>query len=84
MLLDALQALHQHGLALRELPHEQPLELADGVAHPLFVAVLEHLEEHLLVVGEGVPGPITQLVQRIYLSGVRGEVDWMRPFITPV
>ena len=36
------------------------------------------------IVGEGVPGPITQLVQRIYLSGVRGEVDWMRPFITPV
>lgn len=28
------------------------------------------------------PGPLTKLVQDTYLSGVRGEVDWMREFIT--
>lgn len=30
------------------------------------------------------PGPITKRVQEIYLGGVRGEVDWMRDFITRV
>ena len=30
----------------------------------------------------GQPGPITRLVQQTYLSGVRGEVDWMLPYIT--
>jgi len=28
------------------------------------------------------PGPLTQLVQSTYLSGVRGEVDWMKEYIT--
>jgi branched-chain amino acid aminotransferase len=28
------------------------------------------------------PGPLTRLVQDTYLSGVRGEVDWMREYIT--
>jgi branched-chain amino acid aminotransferase len=28
------------------------------------------------------PGPLTKLVQSTYLSGVRGEVDWMREYIT--
>jgi branched-chain amino acid aminotransferase len=28
------------------------------------------------------PGPITQVVQKTYLSGVRGEVDWMQKYIT--
>ena len=28
------------------------------------------------------PGPITQLVQQIYMDGVRGKVPWMKPFIT--
>lgn len=32
----------------------------------------------------GRPGPITRTVQQTYLSGVRGEVDWMKPWITPV
>ncbi|MCB9761617.1 MAG: branched-chain amino acid transaminase [Alphaproteobacteria bacterium] len=36
------------------------------------------------VVGDGTPGAITQRVQDIYLSGVRGKVDWMKPFITAV
>lgn len=30
----------------------------------------------------GKPGPVTRLVQDTYLSGVRGEVDWMRGYIT--
>lgn len=28
------------------------------------------------------PGPLTKLVQDTYLSGVRGEVDWMSEYIT--
>lgn len=36
------------------------------------------------VVGNGKPGPITQRVQQVYLQGVRGQVEWMQPFITTV
>jgi len=32
----------------------------------------------------GRPGPITRLVQDTYLRGVRGEVDWMKPYITAI
>lgn len=34
------------------------------------------------VVGEGVPGPITKRVQEVYLSAVRGQVDWLKSSIT--
>jgi branched-chain amino acid aminotransferase len=30
----------------------------------------------------GPPGPITKMVQRTYLDGVRGKVDWMKSMIT--
>ena len=30
----------------------------------------------------GPPGPITRRVQQVYSAGVRGEVEWMRPYIT--
>ena len=33
-------------------------------------------------VGTGEPGRITRLVQDTYLAGVRGEVEWMKPFIS--
>lgn len=32
----------------------------------------------------GAPGLITRKVQEIYLSGVRGEIDWLRESITPI
>jgi branched-chain amino acid aminotransferase len=32
----------------------------------------------------GPPGELTKRVQAVYLAGVKGEVDWMRPFITAV
>lgn len=35
-------------------------------------------------VGPGHPGPITKKVQQTYLAGVRGEVPFMRDWITPV
>ena len=35
-------------------------------------------------VGKGRPGPVSLEVQDIYLAGVRGEVDFMREWITPV
>ena len=34
-------------------------------------------------VGTGSPGPVTQRVQDLYLSGVHGDVDWITPWITP-
>jgi len=33
-------------------------------------------------VGNGMPGPITQLVQRLYTDGVRGKVGWLEHHIT--
>ncbi|MEC7985791.1 MAG: branched-chain amino acid transaminase [Myxococcota bacterium] len=35
-----------------------------------------------LEIGKGAPGPVTRQVQQIYMDGVRGKIDWMRPFIT--
>lgn len=35
-------------------------------------------------IGVGGPGPITRKVQQIYGDGVRGKVDWLRKYITPV
>jgi branched-chain amino acid aminotransferase len=35
------------------------------------------------MIGAGRPGPITKEAQATYLKGVRGEVDWMRDYITP-
>lgn len=32
----------------------------------------------------GRPGPVTRMVQESYLAGVRGEIDWMKKWITPV
>ena len=30
----------------------------------------------------GPPGKITRMVQQIYAAGVRGDVDWLRPYVT--
>ena len=30
----------------------------------------------------GTPGPITRMVQSIYAAGVRGDVDWLKGFVT--
>jgi branched-chain amino acid aminotransferase len=35
-------------------------------------------------IGDGAPGPVTKLVQQTYLAGVRGEVDWMQPYISAI
>ena len=32
-------------------------------------------------IGSGRPGPVTRRVQEIYLSGVRGGVDWMQDHV---
>ena len=32
----------------------------------------------------GPPGPISRQVQEIYGAGVRGQIPWMKPFITPL
>ena len=35
-------------------------------------------------IGDGKPGPITRMVQKLYSEGVRGRVDWLRNRITLV
>jgi len=35
-----------------------------------------------LTIGDGKPGPITQLVQKTYLDGVRGKIGWLQKFLT--
>lgn len=39
-------------------------------------------EADRLKIGPDTPGPITKMVQETYTQGVRGQVDWMRKYIT--
>lgn len=34
------------------------------------------------VVGDGVPGPITKLIQKVYLDGVHGRIPWLEQYVT--
>ena len=33
-------------------------------------------------IGIGEPGPITRRVQEVYSEGVRGRIDWLKPYIS--
>jgi branched-chain amino acid aminotransferase len=34
------------------------------------------------IVGKGKPGPLTRRLQELYAAAVRGNLDYMKPFIT--
>jgi branched-chain amino acid aminotransferase len=76
--------LERMGLPVREEPFgRDALYCADEiflVGTAAEITPVREVDRRLI----GPPGPITREVQRTYLDGVRGRVDWMRPWITPV
>lgn len=80
----AIQILEHEGYEVQETPFgRDALYVADEVFMTGTAAEITPIREiDRRRVGTGKPGEITQRVQEIYLEGVRGQVDWMKPFIT--
>ncbi len=78
----AIDIMAQMGLDVREIPFgRDALYVADEIFMTGTAAEITPIRE-VDRREVGVPGPITRQVQQTYAAGVRGEVDWMRPFIT--
>lgn len=80
----SIQILNELGYAVQETQFgRDALYVADEVFMTGTAAEVTPVREiDHRVVGEGTAGPLTKQVQDIYLRGVRGEVPWMREFIT--
>ena len=78
----AIEILEKHGREVLEMPFgRDALYVADEIFMTGTAAEITPVREvDRRAVGE--PGPITREVQRTYLDGVRGKVDWMKDFIT--
>ena len=78
----AIDILAQEGIQVHEMPFgRDALYVADEIFMTGTAAEITPVREvDRREVGE--PGPITKRVQQTYLAGVKGEVDWMKPFIT--
>ena len=79
-----IEILQRQGIEVREQPFGRD---AFYVADEAFMCgtAAEVTPIHSLdrrVVGEGVPGPVTRMVQSMYLDGVRGKVDWLREHVS--
>jgi branched-chain amino acid aminotransferase len=80
----AIQILEREGIKVHEMLFgRDALYVADEVFMTGTAAEITPIREvDRRAVGE--PGAITRQVQEIYTAGVRGEIPWMRPFITPI
>ncbi len=80
----AIQILEHEGYPVKEMAFgRDALYVADEIFMTGTAAEITPIREvDRRRVGTGKPGELTRMVQDIYLSGVRGEVDWMRKFIT--
>jgi branched-chain amino acid aminotransferase len=78
----AMQILEKEGLQVQETTFgRDALYVADEVFMTGTAAEITPVREvDRRTVGP--PGPVTKRVQQTYLDGVRGKVDWMKPFIT--
>ncbi|MCB9742891.1 MAG: branched-chain amino acid transaminase [Alphaproteobacteria bacterium] len=81
-----IEILQHEGYEVRETMFgRDALYIADEVFMTGTAAEVTPIREiDRRTVGTGSPGPITKMVQDVYLSGVRGKVDWMRGWITVV
>ncbi|RME28284.1 MAG: branched-chain amino acid transaminase [Deltaproteobacteria bacterium] len=78
----AIDILKQEGLEVHEMPFgRDALYVADEIFMTGTAAEITPIRE-VDRREVGPPGQITRRVQEVYAAGVRGEVDWMRPFIT--
>jgi len=78
----AIDILARNGIPVQEMPFgRDALYVADEIFMTGTAAEITPIREvDRREVGD--PGPITQMVQDTYLSGVKGEVDWMKTYIT--
>ncbi|MGB0639447.1 MAG: branched-chain amino acid transaminase [Myxococcota bacterium] len=78
----AIQILENEGLKVHEMLFgRDALYISDEIFMTGTAAEITPIREvDRRVVGP--PGPITKMVQETYVNGVRGQVDWMKPFIT--
>ncbi|NOY27919.1 MAG: branched chain amino acid aminotransferase, partial [Oligoflexia bacterium] len=78
----AFDILRRQGLTVHEMPFgRDALYVADEIFMTGTAAEITPVREvDRRVVGP--PGPITKRVQQVYQAGVRGEIDWLRPYIT--
>jgi branched-chain amino acid aminotransferase len=79
-----IQILEHEGYPVKEMAFgRDALYVADEIFMTGTAAEITPIREvDRRQVGTGKPGPLTRMVQDIYLRGVRGEVDWMQDFIT--
>ncbi len=80
----AMEILKHEGMAVSEQRFgRDALYAADEVFFTGTAAEITPVREvDRREVGVGKPGPITRKVQDVYLSGVHGQVDWMKPNIS--
>jgi branched-chain amino acid aminotransferase len=78
-----MDILSHEGIQVHEMPFgRDALYVADEIFLTGTAAEITPIREvDRRAVGE--PGAITRRVQELYLGGVKGEVDWLRPYITP-
>lgn len=78
----AIQILEREGIKVHEMTFgRDALYIADEIFMTGTAAEVTPIREvDRRSVGE--PGAITRQVQDVYTAGVRGEVPWMKPFIT--
>jgi branched-chain amino acid aminotransferase len=82
----AIDILERNGIRVDEQPFgRDALYVADEVFMTGTAAEITPVSQvDRLDVGKGKPGPITRMVQETYSKGVRGEIDWMKKFVTPI
>lgn len=79
----AFDILRREGLTVHEVPFGRDgLYVADEIFMTGTAAEITPIRE-VDRREVGPPGPITRRVQETYTAGVRGQVDWLRPYITP-
>ncbi len=77
-----IEILRHEGFTVEEAPFgRDALYVADEIFMTGTAAEITPLRE-IDRLPLAAPGPITTLVQKIYLDGVRGRVDWMKEHIT--
>ena len=78
----AIQILEKEGMKVNETPFgRDALYVADEIFMTGTAAEITPIRE-VDRREVGPPGPVTKRIQQTYLDGVRGKVDWMKPFIT--
>ena len=80
----AMDIMKHEGVECVEMPFgRDAVYVADEVFMTGTAAEVTPVREcDRLDIGDGKPGPITKLVQEIYQKGVRGDIPWLREYIT--